>query len=155
MKTGTPPLPALKSVKLPAQLRERIRYPAPAYGRGTRMSAGRTRSSIFTGCAIPQLSAASKSRRSCPDRPIRARCRHRGTNRRCRLCFFSTARFWESICRGWPGSAGRAASSVCRWWSVAKKWRSYAIRREHMVNVVSAFEAIVDSIDSRVSVTLK
>ena len=27
MKTGTPPLPALKSVKLPAQLRERIRYP--------------------------------------------------------------------------------------------------------------------------------
>ena len=26
MKTGTPPLPALKSVKLPAQLRERIRY---------------------------------------------------------------------------------------------------------------------------------
>lgn len=27
MSTGTPPLPALKSVKLPAQLRERIRYP--------------------------------------------------------------------------------------------------------------------------------
>ena len=26
MRTGTPPLPALKSVKLPAQLRKRIRY---------------------------------------------------------------------------------------------------------------------------------
>ena len=31
----------------------------------------------------------------------------------------------------------------------------YPISLEHMVNVVSAFEAIVDSIDSRVSVTLK
>ena len=75
--------------------------------------------------------------------------------RRCRFCFSSTARILESICRGWPGSAGRPASGVCRWCSVAKKWRRYAISVEHMVNVVSAFEAIVDSIDSWVSVTLK